>query len=85
MSAFKQIVVGLVAGVSVVCSHAQTKLSPAWQSDLVKISNEGLLTYMPDEEGNTIPDFSRVGYHHGNRSIPRYPAVCRKYKAQGQR
>ena len=76
MSAFKQIVVGLVAGVTVVCSHAQTKLSPAWQSDLVKISNEGILTYMPDEE---------VGYHHGNRSIPRYPAVCRKYKAQGQR
>ncbi|WP_278623914.1 hypothetical protein [Parabacteroides gordonii] len=75
MSAFKQIVVGLVAGVTVVCSHAQTKLSSAWQSDLVKISNEGLLTYMPDEEGNTIPDFSRVGYHHGNRSIPRYPAV----------
>lgn len=85
MSAFKQIVVGLVAGVTVVCSHAQTKLSPAWQSDLVKICNEGILTYMPDEEGNTIPDFSRVGYRHGNRSIPRYPAVCRKYKAQGQR
>ena len=75
MSAFKQFVVGLVAGAVVVCCHAQTKLPPAWQSGLIKISDEGTLTYIPDKEGNTIPDFSRVGYHHGNKSIPCHPAV----------
>ena len=53
---------------------AQTKLPPAWQSSLVKITDAGELTYYPDKEGNTIPDFSRVGYHHGDKSIPAYPA-----------
>ena len=75
MSAFKQIIIGLVAGAAFVCSHAQTKLPPAWQSSLVRISGEGILTYIPDKDGNTIPDFSRVGYHHGDKSIPRYPVV----------
>ena len=75
MSAFKQIIIGLVAGAAFVCSHAQTKLPPAWQSSLVRISEEGILTYIPDKDGNTIPDFSRVGYHHGDKSIPRYPVV----------
>ena len=54
---------------------AQTKLPPAWQSSLVKITDAGELTYYPDKEGNTIPDFSRVGYHHGDKSIPAYPAT----------
>ena len=75
MSAFKQIIIGLVAGAAFVCSHAQTKLPPAWQSSLVRISEEGILTYIPDKDGNTIPDFSRVGYYHGDKSIPRYPVV----------
>ena len=34
-----------------------------------------MLTYTPDRQGNTIPDFSRVGYHHGTKSIPCYPLV----------
>lgn len=64
-----------VCALSVLCMalSAQTKMPPAWQSSLVKISDKGELVYIPDEEGNTIPDFSRVGYHHGDRSIPQYP------------
>lgn len=54
---------------------AQTKMPPAWQSSYVKISDKGELTYIPDAEGNTIPDFSRVGYHHGDKSIPEYPVT----------
>lgn len=50
--------------------YAQTKMPPAWQSSLVQVTEEGKLVYHPDEEGNVIPDFSRVGYHHGDRSIP---------------
>ena len=40
-----------------------------WQSKFVHESN-GKLTYFPDEKGNTIPDFSHVGYHQGDRDLP---------------
>lgn len=30
----------------------------------------GKLIYIPDSLGNVIPDFSRVGYHMGNKQIP---------------
>jgi hypothetical protein len=32
----------------------------------------GKLTYTPDEQGNTIPDFSHVGYRYGDKPIPVY-------------
>jgi len=54
---------------------SQTKMPPAWQSGYVKISDNGELLYIPDADGNTIPDFSRVGYHHGDKSIPDYPVT----------
>src|ERR1035437_421901 len=44
-------------------------LKPMWQSKYVQESN-GKLTYTPDEKGNIIPDFSRVGYHQGDKEIP---------------
>lgn len=54
---------------------AQTKMPAGWQSSLVKITEKGELVYTPDEEGSVIPDFSRVGYHHGDKSIPQYPVT----------
>lgn len=54
---------------------AQTKLPAGWQSSLVKITPQGELVYYPDKQGNTIPDFSRVGYHHADRPIPHHPAT----------
>lgn len=48
---------------------------PFWESAHVKINKEGLLKYSPDEKGNIIPDFSRVGYHQGDRNIPNVPVV----------
>ncbi len=41
-----------------------------WQSKLVKMNSDSSLTYIPDEHGNTIPDFSRVGYFRGDAAIP---------------
>lgn len=61
--------------VSCTLSFAQTKMPLGWQSSLVKITEKGELVYIPDKEGNVIPDFSRVGYHHGDRSIPQYPVT----------
>lgn len=46
-----------------------------WQSELVFLSPGGKLVYAPDMEGNTIPDFSRVGYASGEKEIPFIPAV----------
>ncbi|WP_256014288.1 hypothetical protein [Desertivirga xinjiangensis] len=47
----------------------------AQESTLIKVDKAGRLEYTPDEKGNTIPDFSHVGYHQGNKEIPRVPVV----------
>jgi hypothetical protein len=44
--------------------------SPAWESKFIKVNKDGTLKYVPDEKGNTIPDFSRVGYYGGDKDIP---------------
>lgn len=41
-----------------------------WQSKFVTQNTDGSLTYHPDKQGNTIPDFSRVGYHEQDEAIP---------------
>ena len=42
---------------------------------LVSLQPDGKLTYVLDEKGNRIPDFSYCGYHAGEQSIPLVPAV----------
>jgi hypothetical protein len=46
-----------------------------WQSQFVSLQKDGRLTYHPDEQGNIIPDFSRVGYHQGFKAIPQVKTV----------
>ncbi|WP_242691731.1 hypothetical protein [Desertivirga arenae] len=41
-----------------------------WESSLVTVMQDGQLKYNADGKGNTIPDFSHVGYHHGEIEIP---------------
>jgi hypothetical protein len=41
-------------------------LGQQWESKWVKTGKNGKLQYIADEKGNTIPDFSQVGYFHGN-------------------
>lgn len=68
---------GLAAVVTLmpVGARSQTKMPAPWQSSLVKMTDDGKLEYHPDADGNVLPDFSRVGYHHGDRSIPRHPVT----------
>lgn len=47
----------------------------SWQSSLVKLNSSGDFVYTPDEKGNAIPDFSAVGYFHGERDIPSVKSV----------
>jgi hypothetical protein len=46
-----------------------------WQSKFVTINKDGTLSYTPDEKGNIIPDFSRVGYYNGDKEIPNVTVV----------
>ncbi len=41
-----------------------------WKSKFVQLDVNQNLVYIPDERGNVIPDFSRVGYASGNKAIP---------------
>lgn len=47
----------------------------AWYSSLVRPGKDHQLVYTPDDKGNTIPDFSRVGYLEGNSHLPFIPVV----------
>ncbi len=58
----------LIALISVALTLPTTAQN--WQSKFVKINAKGEITYTADEKGNTIPDFSQVGYFHGNKKIP---------------
>ncbi|ACU04888.1 hypothetical protein [Pedobacter heparinus] len=47
----------------------------AWSSKFLQLNKDASITYFPDEKGNTIPDFSLVGYHHGEKDLPRVKIV----------
>ncbi|MDR2038664.1 MAG: T9SS type A sorting domain-containing protein [Bacteroidales bacterium] len=42
-----------------------------WQSELVKVDENGVITYYKDADGFVIPDFSHAGYK-GGEAIPDY-------------
>ena len=46
------------------------KAQENWSPEHVFYGKGGKLTYTPDELGNTIPDFSNVGYQYGDVPIP---------------
>lgn len=46
-----------------------------WTSKFLTVNKDGSITYFPDDKGNIIPDFSRVGYHHGLKEIPEVKVV----------
>ena len=54
----------------------------SWESAFVKLNKDKSLTYSPDEKGNIIPDFSRVGYYGGDKPIPE-PAVVKTVSPTG--
>ena len=45
------------------------------ESKYIGINKNGSLNYKADENGNIIPDFSRVGYHKGDLEIPTVAVV----------
>ena len=68
----KNIAIISILGALVVCFAF---VEGSWNSKFLHINSQGHIVYHPDEEGNTIPDFSAVGYHHGYKKIPVVEAV----------
>ena len=62
----------LVLAFSIVSFNSST---PPWESKFIKLNKDGSLKYIPDEKGNIIPDFSRVGYYGNDKEIPDVPVV----------
>ena len=52
-------------------------------STLVSLDTTGNLVYKPDAKGNTIPDFSGVGYKNGEVAIPTVAVVKTVYPVAG--
>jgi hypothetical protein len=56
--------------VAIFAAFAFQSMTGGWESQFIKVKKDGALSYIPDEKGNTIPDFSRVGYYAGDKAIP---------------
>lgn len=48
-----------------------------WESAFIRSGSNGQLKYVPDEKGDIIPDFSRVGYYRGDKPIPPVPVAIK--------
>ncbi|MCX2574170.1 hypothetical protein [Pedobacter sandarakinus] len=58
------------------CTLHTVSAQKPWNTALVQQKKDGSLTYVADELGNVIPDFSRVGYHQNRKPIPVVPIVA---------
>src|SRR5215204_2440908 len=47
----------------------------SWESAFIKVNKNNSLTYIPDEKGNIIPDFSRVGCYWADKQLPELTVV----------
>ena len=56
---------------------------PEGYSKLVHPDKNGKLVYLPDENGNTIPDFSNCGYMGGGVKLPEIPVQATVAPIQG--
>ncbi len=61
----------------------QTVAQESWTSKYVKVKKNGSIEYTADSLGNTIPDFSGVGYQKNRKPFPQV-AVVRTIQPNGQ-
>ncbi|MFL5738786.1 MAG: hypothetical protein ACJ75B_01105 [Flavisolibacter sp.] len=58
-----------------IISFVSFRKDKKWESRFVTVNKNGKLQYIPDEKGNILPDFSRVGYREGNVPLPHIAVV----------
>jgi hypothetical protein len=75
LGALAALAVGGLCGMASPASAQPAASGPRASSDWVSYSN-GKLSYRQDAQGNQVPDFSSVGYHGGDASIPSPPVVA---------
>jgi hypothetical protein len=68
-SNFKILLTGLVFLAFIFLAFRSSKAN-GWQSKWIKVNKDNSITYTPDSQGNTIPDFSNIGYFGGDIEIP---------------
>lgn len=56
-------------------STIQLTAQESWSSKYVRVKKDGTITYSKDELGNSIPDFSGVGYKQNRKPLPIVPVV----------
>ena len=56
-------------------STIQLTAQESWSSKYVQVKKDGTITYLKDELGNSIPDFSGVGYKQNRKPLPIVPVV----------
>lgn len=71
--------VGLFSSLFLVLSSS----SISQTSTLVSVGTNGKLVYTPDSKGNTLPDFSDVGYMNSEAPIPNVPVVLTVFPIAG--
>ncbi|HXA00569.1 MAG TPA: hypothetical protein VNW99_01195 [Cytophagaceae bacterium] len=52
------------------CLYGLQTMAQTGITSLVSVGSDGKLKYTPDAKGNSIPDFSAVGYKNGEASLP---------------
>lgn len=66
-------ITAITAGLALLAVAFQVPEKAFWESKYVHLNSDSSITYTSDEQGNVIPDFSRVGYHQRNKEIPEVP------------
>lgn len=64
------------------CFAATSFCQQTWSSKHIALNKDGSLQYIPDAQGNTIPDFSKVGCYQNAMPIP-VVAVVKTIEAVG--
>jgi hypothetical protein len=59
----------------IIFAFAFQRPADKWESKFITLASNGTIQYHPDEKGNILPDFSRVGYYQGDRPLPNVPVV----------
>jgi hypothetical protein len=71
---FPKLINFIFVSVAIICICSFSRF-PNWQSKFVFLNSNGRLEYPADEKGNTIPDFSQVGYYHSDKEIPNVTVI----------
>src|SRR5262245_39351357 len=75
MRMFKKYILIILCGATGMADAQQPAAAVSVTTNPYVQYNKGKLVYTPDEQGNRIPDFSKVGYAAGSKPLPNVAVV----------